>query len=81
MRALEVKHKDYEDMLSFMASPAAPATDPVKDPREDPNPNGSATEPKDSPTMESLAALEAHAPGLLEHQSAGDKHVTMLKDE
>ena len=31
--------------------------------------------------MESLAALEPHAPGLLQHQSAGDKHVTMLKDD
>ena len=31
--------------------------------------------------MESLAALEAHAPGLLEHQSVGDKHVAMLNDE
>ena len=64
-----------------MASPAGPATDPVADPRENPNPDSCATEPKDSPTMESLAALEAHAPGLLEHQAAGDKHVTMLKDE
>ena len=79
VRELEVKHKDYEDMLSFMASAAGPATDPVTDPREDPNPDSSATE--DLPTMESLAALEAHAPGLLENQSAGDKHVTLLKDE
>ena len=31
-------------------------------------------------TMESLAALEAHAPGLIEHQSLGDKHITMYKD-
>ena len=66
-----------------MASPAGPATDPVTDPRENPNPDSSATEskPNDLPTMESLAALEAHAPGLLQHQSAGDKHVAMLKDD
>ena len=31
--------------------------------------------------MESLAALEAFAPGLIEHQSSGDKHVTMYKDD
>ena len=31
--------------------------------------------------MESLSALEAFAPGLIEHQCAGDKHVTMYKDE
>ena len=32
-------------------------------------------------TMESLAALEAVAPGLIENQCAGDKHVTMYKDD
>ena len=31
--------------------------------------------------MESLVALEAFAPGLIENQCAGDKHVTMYKDE
>ena len=69
-------------MLSFMASPAGPARDPLEDPREGPNPESLAPKPIcDLITMESLAALEAHAPGLLEHQAAGDKHVTMLKDE
>ena len=79
VRALEVKHKDFEDRLSFMASPAGPVKDPATDPREEPNPEGGA--PEDLPTMDSLAALEAHAPGLLQNQSAGDKHVTMLKDD
>ena len=64
-----------------MASPAGPATDPVTDPRDNPKPDSGATEPNDLPTMESLAALEAHAPGLIQHQAAGDKHVTMLKDK
>ena len=31
--------------------------------------------------MESLAALEALAPGLIENQCSGDKHVTMYKDD
>ena len=31
--------------------------------------------------MESLVALEAFAPGLIENQCGGDKHVTMYKDE
>ena len=64
-----------------MASPAGPATDPVTDPREKPNPDSCATEPNGLPTMESLAALEAHAPGLIQHQAAGDNHVTMLNDK
>ena len=42
VRALEVKHKDFEDMLSFMASPAGPATDPVADPRANPKLYGCA---------------------------------------
>ena len=79
VRALEVKHKDFEDRLLFMASPAGPVKDPVKDPREEPNPEGPA--PEYLPTMDSLAALEAHVPGLLQHQSGGDKHVVMLKDD
>ena len=29
--------------------------------------------------MESLETLEAHAPGLIQHQAAGDNHVAMLK--
>ena len=31
--------------------------------------------------MEILAASEAFAPSLIENQCAGDKHVTMYKDE
>ena len=81
VRALEVKHKDFEDILSFMALPAGPGTEPETDPRGGPNGIGPDTESHVTPTMESLAALEAHAPGLVEHQAAGDKHVTMLKDD
>ena len=43
VRALEVNHKDCEDMLSLMASPAGPTADPVTDPRENPNPDSGAT--------------------------------------
>ena len=77
MRELEVRHSFFADMLSFMASPAGPARDPLEDPQEGANPDSLAPEPiGDLITMESLAALEAHAPGLLEHQAAGDNHVT-----
>eukprot|EP00975_Prorocentrum_lima_P047912 10020762-Prorocentrum_lima.AAC.1 len=52
-----------------------------KDPRDGAGPEPPTAESVDYVTMESLAVLEAFAPGLIENQSAGDKHVTMYKDE
>ena len=82
VRQLEMKHQEYEDLLAFMAAPmdASPSVT-EKDPRDGAGPEPPTAESVDYVTMESLAALEAFAPGLIENQSAGDKHVTMYKDE
>ena len=81
VRNLEAKHQEFEDMLAFMASPIKPnAADPQMDPRDKPEDN-TPPESSDYVTMESLVALEAFAPGLIENQCSGDKHVTMYKDE
>ena len=83
---LEAEHQKYEDLLSFMASstPNPQSVDAEEDPREDAGAGTAGTpnqESVDYVTMDSLSALEALAPGLIEHQCAGDKHVTMYKDE
>ncbi len=82
VRQLEMKHQEYEDLLAFMVAPtdSTPAA-MEKDPREDASTEAPQAKSVDYVTMESLPALEAHAPGLIEHQSAGDKHVTMFRDE
>ena len=69
----------YAPVLYEMVYPNA--TEKEQDPREI---EGGATPKPDSTdyvTMETLAALEAFAPGLIENQRAGDKHVTMYKDD
>lgn len=80
VRQLEAKHREYEDVLAFMVTPSNPnPAEENKDPREDTE--KSNTQSTDYVTMESLAALEAFAPGLIDNQCANDKHVTMFKDE
>ena len=78
---LEKSHREYEDVLSFMASGIPNVAEGDK---EDPRENEAKVPPEeklaDYVTMDSLAALEAFAPGLIEHQCFGDKHVTMYKD-
>ena len=82
VRCLEAKHKDFENVLEFMATQASPnPASSDQDPREDSGASPPNQESVDFITMESLAALEAFAPGLIEHQCGGDKHVTMYKDE
>ena len=80
---MEAKHRDYEDMLVFMATLTKPDSDDLQnDPRGNSEAEASInSESVDYVTMESLAALEAFAPGLIENQCSGDKHVTMFKDE
>ena len=63
-----------------MADGTLPKPEHDHDPRPDPAPVPPEDPPADYPTMESLAALEAFAPGLVEHQTFADKHVTMYKD-
>ena len=77
---MEAKHKEYEDVLSFMA--ATNLTQQTEhDPREDGEGEGPPKTTESYVTMESLSALGNFAPGLIEHQCGGDKHVTMYKDE
>lgn len=79
VRHLEQNHsKNFEDLLSYMASGTSAAA-PADDPRDTPTPKEEAK--NDFPTFESLAALQGHAPGLIEIQAMGDKHVTLLKDD
>ena len=82
---LEKKHREFEDMLSFMAAPGPQAPGAEDDPRGKDGPNGEHVD--DPPpegnyvTMESLSSLEALAPGLIENASLSDKHITMYKDD
>ena len=80
VRALEREHGQFEDLLSFMATAIQPgSTGEGEDPRD---PQGEdKTETQEFIKFESLAALEAHAPNMVEHGAMGDKHVTMLKDD
>ena len=80
IRLLETKHTEFEDILAFMHTPQNPEPEGKTDPREPP-PNPEEQPKMDLVTMESLSALEAHAPNLIESQCAGDKHVHMFKDE
>ena len=78
---MEAERHEYEDRLAFMAS-AITCSEPGVDPR--PVNDNADTSKADSVaylTMESLGALEAFAPGLLENQCSSDKHVSMYKDE
>ena len=80
VRRLEAEHREYEDRLAFMASAS---TNP--EPESDPRPGNDDDKPKADSiayiTMESLAALKAFAPALIENQCASAKHVSMYKDE
>ena len=81
VRRLEAAHHEYEDRLGFMAS-AITFSEPQVDPRPvNDNDNTSKADSAAYVTMESLAALEAFAPGLLENQCASDKRVCMYNDE
>ena len=60
-----------------LPNPASTETDP----RQDAGASPPDPQNVDYVTMESLAALEAFAPGLTENQSAGDKHCIMYKDD
>ena len=67
--------------MAFMATPTNPNPATLGlDPRERDGADPPNTE-SDFVTMGSLSALEACAPGLIENQCAGDKRVTMYKDE
>ena len=82
VRHLETKHREYEDMLAFLAVSPNPNPDGAeKDPRENDIAEPPKTQGEDYVTMESMSALEAFAPGLIEQQAAGDKHVIMYKDD
>ena len=77
----EAEHHEYEDRLAYIAS-AITFSEPEVDPRPvNDNDDTSKADSSAYDTMESLAALEAFAPGLLENQCASDKHVSMYKDE
>jgi hypothetical protein len=81
---LEQEHREYEDLLAFLSTAIMP-----NETEEDPRPDvatsaeeaGTSAPPTEYAKFESIDALHAHAPGLIEQHATGDKHVTMLKDD
>ncbi len=82
VRALEHEHNTYEDLLAFLASKDDPAV-AEEDPRHQGGEGGGEETP--NPTefvkFDTLEALRAHSPNLIEHSAMSDKHVSMLKDD
>ena len=82
MRRLEENHtNNYEDTLAFMAVGAPTAPEEYPSPEAAATAEAAAAGAVDYPKFDSLAALEAHAPGLIEAQATGDTHVTDLTDD
>ena len=77
---MEAEHQEYEDRLAFLAS-ASTNPGPEIDPRPNNDDDKPTTDNTAYVTMESLAALEAFAPSLIDNQCASDKHFSMYKDE
>ena len=81
---LEQEHRQYEDLLAFLSTASMP-----NETEEDPRPDvatgteeaGTGAPPTEYAKFESIDALHAHAPGLIEQHATSDKHVTMLKDD
>ena len=75
---LQEEHKQFEDLLSFMADVDANLpSNSDEDPRDTEQVEGYE---KELIKFESLAALQAHAPDLISNAAMGDKNVTMYKD-
>ena len=81
---LEREHRQYEDLLAFLSTASMP-NETEEDPRPDVTTGaeeaGTGAPPTEYAKFESIDALHAHAPGLIEQVATGDKHVTMLKDD
>ena len=79
VRSIEREHSKYEDVLAFLATAITPNPS-EEDPRVEQKhePESASTE---YAKFESIDALQAHAPNLVEHVAMGDKSITMLRDD